>query len=86
MPGRKGVKRSVKTANIDIWPEGQLHDEPIDNVKILNQNFRFVERRSENSTTESRNSVALKDYFDTKFNALEAKTTNDTQAVNTDLD
>ena len=55
-------------------------------MKILSQNFRFVERRSENSTTESSNLVALKDYFDTKFNALEAKITNDTQAVNTDLD
>ena len=30
MPGRKGVKRSVKTANIDIEPEDLLDDDPID--------------------------------------------------------
>ena len=28
----------------------------------------------------------LKDYFDTKFNALEAKITNDAEAVSIDLD
>ena len=28
----------------------------------------------------------LKDYFDTKFNALEAKITNHAQAISTDLD
>ena len=30
--------------------------------------------------------AALKDYFDTKFNALEAKITNHAQAVSSDLD
>ena len=86
MPGRKGVKHSVKTANIDIEPEDLLHDDPIDIVKIPSQSVRFVERRRKNSTTESSDLVGLKDYFDTKFNALEAKITNDTQAVSTDLD
>ena len=86
MPGRKGVKRSVRTANIDIEPEDLLHDDPIDIVKIPSQNLRFVERRNENSTTESSDLVALKDYFETKFNALEAKITNDAEAVSIDLD
>ena len=86
MPGRKGVKRSVKTANIDIEPEDLLDDDPIDIVRIPSQNIRFVESSNENPTTESNDLVALKDYFDTKFNALEAKITNDAQAVSTDLD
>ena len=86
MPGRKGVKRSVKTANIDIEPEDLLDDDPIDIVRIPSQNIRFVESSKENPTTESNDLVALKDYFDTKFNALEAKITNDAQAVSTDLD
>ena len=86
MPGRKGVKRSVKTANIDIEPEDLLDDDPIDIVRIPSQNIRFVESSKENPTSESNDLVALKDYFDTKFNALEAKITNDAQAVSTDLD
>ena len=86
MPGRKGVKRSVRTANIDIEPEDLLHDDPIDIVKIPSQNIRFAERRNENSTPESSDLVALKDYFDKKLNALEAKITNDVQAISTDLD
>ena len=55
-------------------------------MRIPSQNIRFVERSNENPTTESSDLVALKDYFDTKFNALEAKITNDAQAVSTDLD
>ena len=86
MPGRKGVKCSVRTANIDIEPEDLLHDDPIDIVKIPSQNIRFAERRNENSTPESSDLVALKDYFDKKLNALEAKITNDVQAISTDLD
>ena len=86
MPGRKGVKRSVRTANIDIEPEDLLHDDPIDIVRIPSQNIRFVERSNENPTTESSDLVAFKDYFDTKFITLEAKITNDAQAVSTYLD
>ena len=86
MPGRKGVKRSVRAANIDIEPEDLVHDDPIDIVKIPSQNLWFVERRNEYSTTESSDLVALKDYFDAKFNALEAKITNHAQAVSSDLD
>ena len=86
MPGRKGVKRSVRTANINIEPEDLLHDDPIDIVRIPSQNVRFVERSNENPTTESSDLVALKDYFNTKFNMLEARITNDAQAVCTDLD
>ena len=56
-------------------------------MKIPGQNLRFVERRNKNSTTESSDLVALKDYFDTTFNALEArKKNNNVQAVSTDLD
>ena len=54
--------------------------------RISTQNIRFVERSNENPTTESSDLVALKDYFDIKFNALEAKITNDAQAVSTDID
>ena len=86
MPERKGVKRSVRTANIDIEPEDLLDDDPIDIVRIPSQNIRFVDSSKENPTTESNALVALKDYFDTKFNAREAKITNDAQAVSTDLD
>ena len=86
MPGRKGVKRSVRTANINIEPEDLLHDDPIDIVRIPSQNIRFAERSNENPTTESSDLAALKDYFDTKFIALEAKITNDAQAVSTYLD
>ena len=86
MPERKGVQRSVRTANINTEPEDLLHDDPIDIVRIPSQNVRFVERSNENPTTESSDLVALKYYFDTKFNALEARITNDAQAVSTDLD
>ena len=86
MPGRKGVKRSLRTANIDTEPEDLLHDDPIDIVRISSQNMRFVERSNENPTTESSDLVSLKDYFDTKFNMLEARITNNAQAVCTDLD
>ena len=86
MPGRKGVKLSVRTANIDTKPEDLLHDDPIEIVRIPSQNIRFVERSNENPTTESSDLVALKDYFNTKFNMLEARITNDAQAVCTDLD
>ena len=86
MPGRKGVKRSLRTANIDTEPEDLSHDDPIDIVRISSQNMRFVERSNENPTTESSDLVALKDYFNTKFNMLEARITNDAQAVCTDLD
>ena len=86
MPGRKGVKRSLRTANIDTEPEDLLHDDPIDIVWTSSQNIRFVERSNENPTTESSDLVALKDYFDTKFNMLEARIINDAQAVSTDLD
>ena len=86
MPGRKRVKRSVRTANIDIEPEDLLHDDPVGIVKTPSQDIRFVERTNENSTTESGDLVALKDYFVTKFNALEAKITNDAQTISTDFD
>ena len=78
MPGRKGIKRSVRARNIDIEPEDLLHDDPIDTVRIPSQNIRFVERNNENPTTESSDLVALKNYFNTKFNALKVKITNDT--------
>ena len=45
-----------------------------------------VERSNETPTTESSNLVALKGYFDRKFNVLETKITNDAQAVSTELD
>ena len=86
MPGRKGVKRSARITNIDIEPEDLLNDDPIDIVRIPRQKRRFVERSNKNSTKESNDLAALKDYFNAKSNALEAKLTNDTQAVSTDLD
>ena len=49
MPGRKEVKRSVGTANIDIEPVDLLHDDLIDIVTIPSQNIRFVERSNKNS-------------------------------------
>ena len=86
MPGRKGVKRSVRTAKIDNEPEDLLHDDPIDIVRIPSQNMRFAES-NENPTTESSDLVALrKEIYYTKFNALEAKTINDAQVASTDLD
>ena len=39
MPGRKRVKRSVRTANIDIEPEDLLHDDPVGIVKIPSQDI-----------------------------------------------
>ena len=84
IPGRKGVKRSVQTANIDIEPEDLLHDDPIDITKMTTQNLRFVERRNKNSTTESSDLVVPKDYFDTK--RARSKITIDARAVSTDLD
>ena len=86
MPGRKGVKRSTRTANIDIEPEDLLHDDLIDLARIPRQKRRFVERSNKNYTAESSDLAALKDYFNTKSNAQEAKLTNDAQAVSTDLD
>ena len=86
MPGRKGVKRSARTTNIDIEPEDLLHDDLIDLVRIPRQKRRFVERSNKNSTTESSDLAALKYYFNTKSNAQEAKLTNDAQVVSTDLD
>ena len=76
---RKGSQRSARATNIDSKLERLLHDDPIDIVRI--PNIRFVERSNENFTTESGDLVVLKDYFDTKFNTLEAKTTNKAQAV-----
>ena len=52
---------------------------------IPSPNIRFVERSSKNPTTESRDLVVLQDYFDTKFNELNVKVTNDSQVVSTDL-
>ena len=86
MPGRKGVKRSVRTANIDSDPEDLLHHDPIDTVRTPSQNIPFAERSNGNPATESSDLVPLKDYFDTKFNVLEAKRANDAQVVSTDLD
>ena len=86
MPGRKGVKRSVRTANINIKPEDLLHDDPLDIVRITSQNIRFVEGSNKNPTTESSDLVALKDCFDTKFNTQEAKITNDAKVISKDLD
>ena len=86
MPGRKGVKRSARTTNIDIEPEDLLHDDLIDLVRIPRQKRRFVERSNKNYTAESSDLAALKDYFNTISNAQEAKLTNDAQAVSTDLD
>ena len=86
MPGRNGVIRSVKTANIYSEQKDLLHDDPIGSVKIPSWNIRFVERSNEIPTTESSDLVALKDYVDTKFNALEAKMTNDAEVINTDFD
>ena len=48
--------------------------------------MQFFERSNENPTTESIDLVALKHYFDTKFNALEAKITNNVQTAITELD
>ena len=50
MPERKGVKHSARAASIDSEPEGRLHDDPLDVVRILSQNIRFVERSHENPT------------------------------------
>ena len=50
MPERKGVKHSARAASIDSELEGLLHDDPLDVVRILSQNIRFVERSHENPT------------------------------------
>ena len=58
----------------------------LDNVRIPSQNIRFVERNNENPIAGSRDLVALKDYFDTKFNVVEAKINIDAQAFSAELD
>ena len=58
----------------------------LDNVRIPSQNIRFVERNNENPIAGSRYLVALKDYFDTKFNVVEAKINIDAQAFSAELD
>ena len=55
-------------------------------MRIPSQEIRFVERSNENPTTESSDLINLKGYFDRKFNALEARITNDAQTISTDLD
>ena len=80
------MKHSARAANIESEPQCQLHDDSIDIVWIPSQNMQFFERSNENPTTESSDLVALKHYFDTKFNALEAKITNNVQTVITELD
>ena len=51
MPERKGVKHSARAASVDSELEGLLHDDPLDVLRILSQNIRFVERSHENPTT-----------------------------------
>ena len=46
MPGRKGAKRSVKTANIDIEPKDLLHDDLIDIVKIPSQTYDLLKEET----------------------------------------
>ena len=84
MLGRKGVKRSARTANIDSEPDGLLHDDPIDIMRISSQIIWFVERSYQNPTTDSSDLDVLKDYFDAKFNGLEAKITNNEFKINLD--
>ena len=55
-------------------------------MRIRSQNIQFFEKSNENPIAESSDLVVLKDYFDTKQNAPEAKTTNDAQVVSTDID
>ena len=55
-------------------------------MRIRSQNIQFFEKSNENPIAESSDLVVLKDYFDTKHNAPEAKTTNDAQVVSTDID
>ena len=76
MPGKKEVKLSARTANINGETEDLLHNDPIDIVRIPSQNIRFVEKSNKNATAESTDLVVVKDYFDPKFNALEPKITN----------
>ena len=47
---------------------------------------RFAEKSKWNPTTESSDLIAFKDYFDIKFNALEAKITNGATVVCTKFD
>ena len=84
MLGRKGIKRSARTANIESEPDGLLHDDPIDIMRIPSQIIWFVGRSHQNPTTDSSDLDALKDYFDTKFNGLEAKITNNEFKMNLD--
>ena len=86
MPWRKKVRRSAKATCINSEPEGLLHDDPIGIAKISSQNIWIMERSNENPLMESSDLVAFKEYSDTKFNALEAKITNDAQVVSTELD
>ena len=72
MSGRKRVNRSARAASIDSEPEGLIHDVPIGIVRMPSQNLRFAERSNENSTTKSSDLVEIKDYFDTKFSALQS--------------
>ena len=85
MPGRKRFKPSARAATIDGEPEGLTHDASLDIVMIPNQNLPFVDRSNENPTTKPSDLVVLRDYFDTKSSALEAKITNDAQAVSKEL-
>ena len=82
--GRKGIKRSARNANIDSEPDDLLHDDPIDIMRIPNQIMWFVKRSNQNPTTDSSDLDVLKDYFDTKFNGLVAKTTNNEFKMNLD--
>ena len=63
MPGRKGVRRSVRTANINTEPEDLLHDDPIDIARMPSQHIRLVERSNKNPTIESSDLVVFKDHF-----------------------
>ena len=73
MPQRKGVKSAARATITNSEQEGLPNNDPIDIVRIPSWNIQIVERSKENPTKESRDLVALKDYFDTKFNVLEAK-------------
>lgn len=82
--GRKEIKGSARTANIDSEPDDLLHDDPIDIMKIPSQIMWFAKRSNQNPTTDSSDLDVLKDYFDTKFNGLVAKTTNNEFKMNLD--
>ena len=82
--GGKRIKRSARTTNIDSEPDDLLHDDRIDIMRIPSQIIWFVGRSHQNPTTDSSDLDALKDYFDTKFNGLEAKITNNEFKMNLD--